>query len=84
MSAGSPGVVHTGVPGQAWYLGPVVECCDDLPGSRWTIAVEQARANLALTTNSAWIMRGPDNVVTANVLLDLISVVDLDASGGTM
>ena len=29
-------------------------------------------------------MREPDNVVTATVLLDIISVVDLEATGGSM
>jgi hypothetical protein len=29
-------------------------------------------------------MRDPDNVVTVNVLLESISVVDLEATGGTM
>ena len=52
------------------------------PGIRWTLAVEPARANLVLTTNSAWIVRDPD--VTAKVLLDRFAVVDLEATGGTM
>ena len=53
------------------------------PGSRWTLAAEPTNANLVLTvltTNSAWRMRDPDNVVTARVLLDIMSV----ATGGTM
>ncbi len=54
------------------------------PGSRWTLAAEPTRANLVLTTNSAWIMRDPENVVTANALLDSISVVDAEATGDTM
>ena len=54
------------------------------PGSRWTLADEPTRANLALTTNSAWRMRNPDIVVTAKVLFDITSVVDLEAAGGTM
>ena len=53
-------------------------------GSRWTLAVESVRANLMLTTSSAWIMGDPDNVVTAKVLLDIISVVDLETTNSTM
>ena len=53
-------------------------------GSCWTLAIDPARANLVLTTNSVWVMRDPDNVVTAKVLLASISVVDLEATGGTM
>ena len=54
------------------------------PGSRWTLAVEPRRANLVLTTNSAWRRSDPDIVVTAKVLLDSIAEVDLEATGGTM
>ena len=54
------------------------------PGSRWTLAVEPTRANLVLTTHSAWRKSDPDIVVTAKVLLDSIAVVDLEATGGTM
>ena len=54
------------------------------PGNRWTLAAEPKRANLVLTTKSAWIMRDPDNVATAKVLLEIISVVVLEATGGTM
>ena len=53
-------------------------------GSRWTLAVGPTRANLALTTNYAWRAREPENAVTAKVLLDSISVVDVEATGGTM
>ena len=55
-----------------------------LLGSRWTLAVEPTRANLALTTNSDWIMSEPDIAVTAKVLLDIIAVVELEATGATM
>jgi hypothetical protein len=54
------------------------------PGSRWTITDEPKRANLVLTTESAWRMSDPDIVVTTKVLLDSIAVVDLEATGGTM
>ena len=54
------------------------------PGSRWTLAVEPAGANLALTTHSAWRKSDPGIVVTAKVLLDSIAAVGLEAAGGTM
>ena len=54
------------------------------PGSRWTLAAEPTRANLALTTHSAWITSDSDIVVSAEVLFDSVSVVDLDATGKTM
>ena len=54
------------------------------PGSRWTLAAGPTRANLVLTTNSAWRMSDPDIPVTAKMLLDSIAVVDLEATGGTM
>ena len=54
------------------------------PGSRLTLAAEPTRANLVLTTHSAWRKSDPDIVVTAKVLLDIIAVVDLEATGGTM
>ena len=54
------------------------------PGSRWTLAAEPTRANWVLTTNSAGRMKDPDNVVTNKVLLDSVSVVALEATGGTM
>ena len=54
------------------------------PGSRWTLAVEPSRANLVLTTSSAWRARDPDIVVTAKVLFDSASVFDLEATVGTM
>ena len=54
------------------------------PGSRWTLAVEPRRANLALTTNSAWRRSHPDMVVAAEVLLDSIAEVGVEATGGTM
>ena len=54
------------------------------PGRRWTLAPEPTRANLVLTTRSAWRKSDPDIVVTAKVLLDSIAVVDLEATSGTM
>ena len=54
------------------------------PGTRWTLAVEPTRANLALTTHSALRKSDPDIVTTAKVLLDSIAVVDLEATGGIM
>ena len=51
------------------------------PGSRWTLAAEPTRANLVMTTHSAWRKSDPDIVVTAKVLLDSIAVVDLEATG---
>ena len=54
------------------------------PGRPWTLAVEPRRANLVLTTNSAWRRSGPDIVVAAKVLIDSIAEVDLEATGGAM
>ena len=54
------------------------------PGSGWTLAAELTRANLVLATHSAWRKSDPDIVVTAKVLLDIIAVVDLEATGGTV
>ena len=54
------------------------------PGRPLTLAAEPTRAYLVLATNSGWIMKDPDNVVAATVILDRISVVDLEATGGTM
>ena len=54
------------------------------PGIRWTLAAEPTRANLVLTTHSAWRKRDQDIVVTANVLLASIAVVDLEATSATM
>ena len=53
-------------------------------GSGWALAVVPTRANLVLTTNSAWRVSDPDIVVTAKVPLDSVAVVDLEATGGTM
>ena len=65
-------------------LAQLLSVATTWPGSRWTLAAEPTRANLVLTTNSAWIMNDPDIVVTAKSVFDLISVVDLEATGGTM
>lgn len=54
------------------------------PGSRWTLAAVPERANLVLTTQSAWRMSDPHCVVTAKFFLDSIAKVDLEATGGTM
>ena len=59
LSASSPGVVQTGVPSKSWYLGAIVECCDDLAWEGLALAVEPTRANLVLATNSAWRMSDP-------------------------
>ena len=65
-------------------LAHLLSVATSWPGSRWTLAAESARANLVLTTDSAWRMSDSDIVVSATVLFDRISVVDLEATGGTM
>ena len=54
------------------------------PGGRWTRAAAPTRAKLVLTTHSAWRKNDPDIAVTTKVLLDIIAVIDLEATSGTM
>ena len=70
--------------GKHGTLAQLLSAATTWPGNRWTLAAEPTRANLVLTTHSAWRKSDPDIVVTAKVLLDSIAVVDLEATSGTM